>query len=101
MKLDPTIKTEEEFIDSVHDGLFFLADCKPPGMDDYDAHRLVVELAICWAVGTKEFLVEDRIKEDDDPETTKRGAEELGILHSIQTLWFEYQARHAPDEEDS
>ena len=93
------IKTEEEFTDSVFDGLMFLADCKPAGMDDYYAHRHVVELAICWAVGVKEFLVEDHIKEDDDPEITKMGAEELGILHSIQTLWNEYQARNEPDSE--
>jgi len=94
-----TIKTEEEFVDSVNKGLWFLADCKPPDMDDYDAHRLVVELAICWAVGTKELMVEDHIQEDDDPEIAKMSAEELGILHSIATLWFEYQSRHEPDSE--
>ncbi len=95
------IKTEEEFTNSVYDGLMFLADCKPAGMDDYYAHRHVVELAICWAVGVKEFLVEDHIKEDDDPEITKMGAEELGILHSIQTLWNEYQTRNEePDHKD-
>lgn len=60
---------------------------------DYDAHRLVVELAICWAVRTKNFLVEKHMKEDGDPDITKMGAQELGILESIQTLWLEYQSR--------
>ena len=94
-----TIKTEEEFIDSVYDGLFFLADHKPAGMHDYDAHRFVVKLAIDWAVATKKFLLEEHMKQDGDLDITRMGAEELGILQSIQTLWFECQARNEPDSE--
>lgn len=96
--LDLPIETEDEFIESVHDGLFFLADRKPTDMDAYDAHRLVVELAIHWALATKKFLVEEHMKQDGDPDITKMGAQELGILESIQTLWFEYQSRHETDQ---
>ena len=93
-----SIETEDEFIESVQDGLLFLADCKPTDMDAYDAHRLVVELAIHWALATKKFLVEEHMKQDGDPDITKMGAQELGILESIQTLWFEYQSRHETDQ---
>ena len=88
-----SIKTEKEFVDSINDGLYFLADCKPDYMDDYDAHLLVVELAIYWAVAAKNVLVQEHMKEDGDPDITKMAAQELGILESIQTLWLEYQSR--------
>lgn len=89
-----SIETEDEFIESVQDGLFFLADCKPTDMDAYAAHRLVVELAIYWALETKKFLVEEHMKQDGDPDITKMHTQELEILKSIQALWFEYQSKH-------
>lgn len=94
MKNTTTCKTEEEFIQNVFDGLPSLADSKPDDMDDYDAHLHVVEFAISWAVTTKTFLVQEHMKEDGDPDITRMVAQELGILESIQTLWFEYTSRH-------